>query len=104
MEKMIQLTGLLLLWEVSGFDSFSVLFVTLMLKACHQTSFTEVVSVTHCKSPASLLSISPANYRVVWAVSGGSRSGVVHCEDRMTRWSTVSSMGYREVMGPLSLG
>lgn len=92
----------MLLWEVSGFGSSSVLFVVLMLEACHQTSFTEVVSVAHCKSPASQCHLAPANYRVLWAVSGGSMSGGFYCEERMKRWSTVCLMGYREVMGPLS--
>lgn len=39
------------------------LFLILMLKACHRTSFTEMVSVAHSKSPASWCQLAPANYR-----------------------------------------
>lgn len=82
-KKIFKLTGLLLLWEVSGFDNSSVLFTVLMQKACHQTSSTEVVSVAHCKSPASRCHLAPAACRLVWAISGGSMSGVFPCEDRI---------------------
>lgn len=96
MEKIIQ-TVLLLYWELSGFDSSSVLFLVLMLKACHQTSLTGMVSVAHYKSPASWCQLAPANYRVVWAVSEGGSSCPIffHSED-----TTKGLTGEREVMGP----
>lgn len=95
MEKNTQTNCFIAILGSCGFDSSSVLFLILTLKACSQTSVTEVVSVAYYKSPASWCQLAPANYGVVWAVSeGGSSSPMFfHWEGTTKGWGTVGLAG-----------
>ena len=73
-----------------------------MLKACHQTSFTEVVAVARYKSPAPRRQLAPANYGAAWAISGGGSScpTCFRWEDAEQGWGAAGRTGGRAVVEP----